>query len=120
VGAGVAPWNYSQYLFEQDSKGSFTVDGVPLIFYHFHQLQLLTDGRFDRFSGFYSAIASEPELIYEVYEEELTNVLHMIRSLRPNFSAGIKSLLRIKSQRIVQYLFPHWIKQLLKKFIKAV
>lgn len=120
IGAGVAPWNYSQYVFDHDARGSISVDNKPLIFYHFHQFQLLSDGNFDRLSGTYKVVASEPETVYKIYEIELMEVLKKVRLLRPNFSAGIKPVLHIKSQRLVQYLLPQWLKQLLKKIIKAV
>ncbi len=120
IGAGVAPWNYSQYLFGHDSNDSITVDGELLIFYHFHQFQLLTDGTFDRLSDTYKAISAEPESIYKIYEKEHIDILEMLWLLRPGFSAGIKPVLIIKSQRFVQYILPHWLKKVLKKFIKAV
>ena len=120
IGAGVAPWNYSQYMFDYDSYGSISVDKKPLIFYHFHQFQLLSNGRFDRLSGKYKAVHPEPELIYKVYEIELMEVLKKVRVFQPNFSEGIKSALHIKSQRLVQYMLPQWLKQFLKKIIKAV
>lgn len=48
IGAGVAPWNIQQYqiqpgpeLIEQNGKR------WPVIFYHFHALQLLQDGQID-------------------------------------------------------------------------
>lgn len=119
-GAGVAPWNYSQYRFDQDDQGKITLDGTPLIFYHFHQFQLLSNGSFDRLSGSYRAMGSEPKLVYESYEAALTGVLQEVRAVRVGFSAGIKPVLRIKSQRLVQYLLPQSLKQLLKKVIKAV
>lgn len=119
-GAGVAPWNYSQHHFGQDSQGLLTVDGTPLIFYHFHQFQLLSNGGFDRLSGSYRAMGPEPQPVYEAYEAALTGVLKEVRALRPGFSAGMKPALRIKSQRLVQYLLPQPLKQLLKKVIKAV
>lgn len=119
-GAGVAPWNYSQYNFGQDDEGTVTVDGTPLVFYHFHQLQLLSNGGFDRLSGSYRAMGAEPQAVYAAYEAALTAVLKEVRLLRPGFSAGMKPVLRIKSQRLVQYLLPRSLKQLLKKVIKAV
>lgn len=119
-GAGIAPWNYSQYRFEQDDRGMITVNGEPLIFYHFHQFQLLSNGGFDRLSGSYKAMGKEPELVYEAYEKALTQVLSEVRVMRPGFTAGLKPVLRIKSQRLVQYLLPQPLKQLLKKIIKAV
>lgn len=119
-GAGVAPWNYSQYHFGHSEQGGMTVDGMPLVFYHFHQFQLLSNGSFDRLSGAYTAMGPEPKAVYEAYEEALSAILGEIRVLRPGFSAGIKPFWRVKSQRMVQYLLPRTLKQLLKKIIKAV
>lgn len=120
LGAGVAPWNYSQYRFGQDGQGTITVDGAPLVFYHFHQFQLLSNGSFDRLSGSYKAMGREPDAVYAAYEAALTGILQEVRALRPGFSAGMKPALRVKSQRVVQYLLPQWLKQLLKRVIKAV
>ncbi|OYT92566.1 MAG: hypothetical protein CFE43_07935 [Burkholderiales bacterium PBB3] len=120
TGAGVAPWNYSQYQFGQDDRGMITVDGAPLVFYHFHQFQLLSNGSFDRLSGAYRAMGPEPKSVYEAYEAALTTALQDVRSLRTDFSAGMKPALRVKAQRLVQYLLPEPFKQLLKKVIKAV
>ena len=119
-GAGVAPWNYSQYRFGYDVKQGHTVDGVPLIFYHFHQFQLLSNGDFDRLSAAYRALGREPDAVYRAYEGALKGVLAEVRALVPGFAAGLKPALRVKSQRLVQYLVPHALKEMLKKFIKAV
>jgi hypothetical protein len=119
-GAGIAPWNYSQYRFERDEQQAITVDGMPMVFYHFHQFQLLSNGSFDRLSGLYRALGPEPKTVYEAYEVAVTDVLKEVRALRPGFSAGMKPVLRIKSQRLLQYLLPQSLKQLLKKIIKAV
>jgi hypothetical protein len=119
-GAGVAPWNYSQYRFDQNEQGAITLDGAQLIFYHFHQLQLLSNGSFDRLSGSYRIMGPEPEMVYEAYEASLTETLKLVRVICPGFSAGIKPVLRVKSQRLVQYLLPQPVKKLLKKVIKAV
>lgn len=119
-GAGVAPWNYSQYRFGQDGLGTITADGAPLIFYHFHQFQLLSNGSFDRLSHSYRAMGREPEPVYAAYEMALTDVLEEVRILRPEFSAGMKPVLRIKSQRLAQHLLPQSLKYLLKKVVKAV
>lgn len=120
LGAGIAPWNYSQYQFSKNNLGKITVNGSPLIFYHFHQLQLLTDNSFDRISGAYRAMGPEPEDVYRVYEAALICLLQEIRAMQPSFSGGIKPRLRIKSQRLVQHLFPQSLKEILKKFIRAV
>lgn len=119
-GAGVAPWNYGQYRFGQDDQGAITVDGSLLVFYHFHQFQLLSNGSFDRLSGAYTTMGPEPGPVYDAYETALTGVLNEVRALRPGFSAGMKPALRVKSQRMVQRLLPQSLKQLLKKVVKAV
>ena len=38
LGAGVAPWNHEQYSFCVGKDAVVTIDGFPLIFYHFHAL----------------------------------------------------------------------------------
>ena len=120
LGAGVAPWNYSQYQFSKDDLGLITVNGEKLIFFHFHQLQLLNNSTFDRMSNNYRLMGAEPEDVYQAYEETLLALLQEVRFLAPGFSAGMKSRLVIKSQRLVQRLFPQLLKEFLKKFIKAV
>lgn len=90
VGAGVAPWNYAQYRFGKAARGEITVDGDPLIFYHFHQFQLLDNGSFDRLSAFYTDVCPEPQAVYESYEAALESVLKDVRSLSPGFAAGLK------------------------------
>lgn len=119
-GAGIAPWNYAQYKFNQGDNAAITVDGAPLIFYHFHQFQILANGRFDRLSDYYSSMGREPGPVYEAYERFLTAILHEVRLLKSDFSAGMKPVLRIKLQRLAQAIFPRPLKQLLKKVIKAV
>jgi len=120
LGAGVAPWNYSQNRFGYGAERGFTVDGAPLIFYHFHQFQLLANGDFDRLSAAYRAMGQEPDAVYRAYEDALTQILTEVRALVPGFVDGLRPALLVKSQRLVQYLVPHAVKEILKKFIKAV
>ena len=120
LGAGLAPWNYSQFVIEKNGMGQITVSKAPLIFYHFHQFQMLADGSFDRLSKTYTMYAPEPECVYEVYEKAVSEILREIRLIKPGFSYGIKSVFRVKSQRFAQYFLPTGLKKFLKKFIKAV
>ncbi len=96
------------------------MDGAPLVFYHFHQFQLLSNGSFDRLSAAYTTMGPEPEQVYTAYERALTALLQEVRALKPGFSAGMKPALKVKSQRLVQRLLPQSLKQLLKKVVKAV
>ena len=41
IGGGVGPWNHDQYRVAIDAEGRASVDGRPLIFYHFHSFTLM-------------------------------------------------------------------------------
>jgi len=117
VGAGVAPWNYAQYRFGHDASGRIMVDGKPLIFYHFHQFQLLDNGGFDRLSTFYTSECPEPGAIYGAYEAALKSVLSDVRAVSPGFSAGLKPAAQVAGRRWVQRFVPHRVKEILRRFI---
>lgn len=117
-GAGIAPWNYDQYQFRQQGDGSIAVNGSPLIFYHFHQFQLLEDGGFDRLSSLYTAEKREPENVYRTYELALHETIMDVRKLVPGFSCGMKSASHVKSRRWVQRFLPRRIKEILRRVVK--
>ena len=119
-GAGIAPWNYGGYSFDLDHNGDITVNKQPLIFYHFHQFQLLSNGQFDRLSDAYRILGPEPKKVYEVYERAVEQALLQVRRFSPEFSYGMRPYMKIKVQRLFQKFLPEKIKVLLKKFIKAV
>lgn len=119
-GGGVAPWNYSQYEFGLDENGIIRIDGKPLIFYHFHQMQILSNGCFNRLSDSYTFMGKEPELVYIEYEKALIQVLAEIHFFHPEFNAGMKSASRVYAQRLAQKLLPEVVKEWFKKYIKAV
>ncbi len=48
VGAGIAPWNWTRYRFEQRGDTLFC-DGEPLIFFHFHGLRIFNSWLYDTF-----------------------------------------------------------------------
>ena len=118
LGAGVAPWNYSNYNFCQDNFGNILVDDTPLIFFHFHQFQLIDDGSFYRLSAYYAEEAPAPELIYGAYESEMRGIVRTVQTRRPSFSRGMKSRTQVFSRRWVQAFVPRSVKELLKKFVR--
>jgi hypothetical protein len=117
-GAGIAPWNYAQYQFGQTKTGSITVNGAPLIFYHFHQFQLLQNGKFDRLSSFYTSECPEPSLIYSIYEDKLKDCLLDVYTIAPMFNDGFKRSENVYLRRLIQKFIPSNIKNLLRKFIR--
>lgn len=117
-GAGIAPWNYSQYRFGNDGAGNLTVDGHPLIFYHFHQFQLLEGCKFDRLSTFYTSECQEPTELYEVYERDLMVRLAEVTAVSPGFKGGIKPASSVKSRRWIQQFVPMWAKEIARRYIR--
>lgn len=117
-GAGIAPWNYAQYTFGNDHSGQITVQGSPLIFYHFHQFQLLENGKFDRLSTFYTAECQEPNTIYNVYENELKAVIAEVRQQFPEFKGGLKPSASVTGRRWIQQFVPMWAKEIARQFIR--
>ncbi len=117
-GAGIAPWNYAQYQFDKDATGKITVEGAPLIFYHFHQFQLLENGKFDRLSTFYTSECVEPNVVYEAYEIELKKVLADVRAVVPDFKGGLKPVSSVRGRRYIQQFVPMWAKEIARRFLR--
>lgn len=117
-GAGIAPWNYAQYRFGKDAVGNVTVEGAPLIFYHFHQFQLLENGKFDRLSTFYTRECVEPEAVYEAYEAELKKCLSDVRTVVPDFKGGLKPGRGVRGRRLIQQYAPMWAKEIARRFLR--
>jgi hypothetical protein len=117
-GVGIAPWNFSQFLFERQDDGTILVSGQPLIFYHFHQFQILENQQFDRLSDVYRVGGHEPNLVYEIYESALVKALSKIHSIQPKFSDGIQSFKKTALRRWIQKYVPSSIKNTLRQFIR--
>lgn len=118
LGAGVAPWNYSNYLHTFNGNREPCVGGATLIFFHFHQFQLIDDGTFYRMSPYYSLETPPPEHIYNAYEVAMRITVNAVQLIHPGFSSGLKSRATVYSRKWVQTLVPRVIKELLKKFIR--
>ena len=115
LGAGIAPWNYSQYEIKfKDNK--IKVNGENLIFYHFHQFQIFTNNRFYRLGEIYRIHKKEPELIYKIYEKEILKSLNQIKNINPNFEDGIKKR-NILFSEIFKLHLPRRVKNLIRRFI---
>jgi hypothetical protein len=117
-GAGVAPWNYEKHTFSVDVTAAIIVDASPLIFYHFHQFQLLENGGFDRLSTFYTSVCPEPDEVYLAYEGALTRTLERVRKIVPRFSGGLRSSRRVARRRWAQRYLPFALKELIRRFLR--
>jgi len=82
-GAGVAPWNIQHVKFEiRDSVPC--VDGVPIVFYHYHQYGRYEDGSHELCD--YPISKQIIDSIYKTYIREIAEAERIVRSLDPTFS----------------------------------
>jgi len=114
IGAGVAPWNYPNYQYSLNGP-NINVNNEILIFYHFHQFQILSGGRFDHVSNTYLNGGPVPLLIYHRYESALNEVFFKIRTLDPCFAGGVRPVSMIRVRRMVQDFLPAGIKTFLRR-----
>lgn len=80
LGGGVAPWNVQQY----DVTEGPCVNGVPVVFYHFHALRWIEFHRFDLSS--YRINKSIVEYIYKPYLTILQEMNRIVAGKRKDFS----------------------------------
>lgn len=89
-GAGVAPWNQGRYDFTLISGGHPLVDGIPVLFYHFHSFAFLTP----------QIVLPAKDLHYPVpalavaccvmpYLDCLEKMLLKVRTIVPDFMYGL-------------------------------
>jgi hypothetical protein len=66
-GVNLAPWNVDAHRLDRDASG-VTVDGAPLVFYHFHGLERHADGRWSsKFPHLETQLEIAREAIYLPY-----------------------------------------------------
>jgi len=102
---GLAPWNVTAHRLRHQA-GEVVVDGDPLVFYHCHALRLYSGVELARgllastyrFSSGPVPLAwqtaypigdEELELIWRPYVAELSAAMATIRTVEPDFSAGL-------------------------------
>ncbi|CAH2030482.1 hypothetical protein [Trichlorobacter ammonificans] len=85
TGGGVAPWNVQQYRIGPGPS----VNGEPVVFYHFHNLTWCADDVFllDRYRISRGAV----DHLYRPYMAALRNSLREVRALFPDFSRGLST-----------------------------
>lgn len=103
-GGGLAPWNAARYCISE-WNGSVLVDSQPLIFYHFHHLQIITSFLFEPGLSKYRAKLGKAlkRKIYVPYLREVLDVKRHIASYggqsfgnskRFNGRTALRSILR--------------------------
>lgn len=97
-GGGVAPWNVQQYRIEL-RDGRVAANGVPLVFYHFHDYKFYEDG--SHYLGKYLLDKKIIELLYRPYVLALQRAKDAVRTVCPDFNAGA-------SQKVRKLTTPFW------------
>lgn len=69
LGGGVAPWNIERYDLQNTALG-LSVNGIPLVFYHYHQYKIYSDGIHD-LGDYYRLPREAVDLIYRPYLQTL-------------------------------------------------
>jgi hypothetical protein len=82
-GAGVAPWNVRGYRLEMRGDTP-TVDGVPVVFYHYHQYGRLRSGAHEL--GSYPMTQAVIDAFYRPYVAALRRAEHTVTRIDPAFT----------------------------------
>jgi hypothetical protein len=81
LGAGVAPWNLADYRLGVETGGRVTVNGEPLIFFHFHGLAQVSRGllstRLDHFGARLDSVGRRQ--VYRPYLRAVARAAAMAR-----------------------------------------
>src|SRR5262249_52162136 len=87
-GGGLAPWNITQSDV-RGSDGRVLVDDDPLVFFHYHRVRLLDDGRYDWAPPGYRITRRNRRLVYDPYLGALDEARAIVRDVDPEFRAGL-------------------------------
>jgi hypothetical protein len=88
-GGGLAPWNITHYDVRRADARGVLVDDYSLIFFHYHRVRLLRNGKYDWHPPGYHISAQNGELIYEPYLEALDEAKRIVWQVEPSFKAGL-------------------------------
>lgn len=86
LGGGVAPWNVQQYALDRSSSDGIRVNGLPLVFFHFHGYRRYVDDVHDL--GAYRLGFMVVELLYRPYVQKMSQVHKEIDVVCPGFDRG--------------------------------
>jgi hypothetical protein len=87
-GGGVAPWNTDTFEL-RERAGRVTVDGDPLVFFHFHAVRMREDGGYDWRAPGYLHTAEAYDHAYRPYLAALDAAKRQVWSVAPHFRAGL-------------------------------
>ncbi|MBP7579461.1 MAG: FkbM family methyltransferase [Vogesella sp.] len=87
-GAGVAPWNHARYALEYHGDGGFVVDGMPLVFYHYHSFAIAGRDQFLPLKHPHYPLDEALLSLFPPYITALEEALQCLRVVDPDFNFG--------------------------------
>lgn len=105
-GANLAPWNVPGHRLAQTPAG-VTVDAQPLIFYHFHKLDVFGPHWYR--CGVKGVSRQAVDLVYRPYFHALRRAYARIREVAPGFEGGIARLTPARIWQWFRYRRFHFI-----------
>ncbi len=89
IGAGLGPWNHEQYVFT-GTGGKPLVNGLPVVFYHFHALTQVSRQVFlPSKHAHYPITESVLRYCYLPYFHELSKATLDLINIQPSFTEGL-------------------------------
>jgi hypothetical protein len=85
----LGPWCIESRAVAQGPDG-ITVDGEPLLFFHFMGLRRYADGTYRPAAGRFRITAEEKRLIYDPYVERLAELRRRITTIAPDYPVAIE------------------------------
>lgn len=101
-GGGVAPWNVQQYDIRNKK---FKGNDFELIFYHFHNLKFLENGKIDL--GTYKLNSDVIEMIYFPYIRHLDSILKTLKNLGENYDYNGTVKIKKNWKTLFRYIKRH-------------
>lgn len=89
AGAGLAPWNQIQYAYGLDKDGQLLVDGLSIVFYHFHAFDFFAPEVIVPAKHGYVLAREVLLACYFPYVLHLTAVIKLVRTILPSFDFGL-------------------------------
>ena len=118
LGAGVAPWNISQYKLKSYNDSHITLQckdrSWPLLFYHFEGITYLSENKADLHVFKYWGI--QEKLVYSLYDPYLSEIAYYKKILRDKY--GISAIIKHHPGVAQKGKSPFWIR--IKHVLSAI
>lgn len=91
MGAGIAPWNVTQYKYVADKKVRHpqVKEDIDLIFYHFHMIKYIDDNTVD-INVFTRSGHADEKLVYGLYKDYLAKIEEVRKKLTKEYGLSFK------------------------------